>query len=164
VRLRNVFNQAWEKNWGFVPLTEAEAEHMAKEMKPLLMPEMTLIAEIDNEPVGFVICLPDFNVALRQINGRLTRFGFPSGLIKLLYFKRRIRTARFGALGVVEKYRRAGIAETVVLRIIEEGAKRGFTGELSMTLEDKVMVNRFIEAMGAARYKTYRIYQRQLVP
>jgi GNAT superfamily N-acetyltransferase len=162
VRLRRVFNQAWEKNWGFVPLTEAEAEHMAKEMKPLLMREMTLIAEIDKEPVGFVICLPDLNVALRHINGRLTRFGLPIGLIKLLYYKSRIRTARFGALGVVEKYRRAGIAEALTLRIIQEGSSRGFTAELSMTLEDNVMVNRFIEAMGASHYKTYRIYRRSV--
>jgi GNAT superfamily N-acetyltransferase len=162
VRLRRIFNQAWEKNWGFVALTEAEAEHMAKEMKPLLMREMTLIAEIDNEPVGFVICLPDINVALRHINGRLTRFGLPIGLIKLLYYKSRIRTARLGALGVVEKYRRAGIAEALTLRIIQEGASRGFTAELSMTLEDNVMVNRFIEAMGASHYKTYRIYSKAI--
>lgn len=162
VRLRKIFNQAWEKNWGFVPLTEIEADHMAKEMKPLLVPEMALIAEIDDEPVGFVVCIPDLNVALRHINGRLTRFGFPIGLIKLLYFKSRIRTARLGALGVVEKYRRAGIAEVLVLRIIQEGFKRGITGELSMTLEDNVMVNRFIEAVGAARYKTYRIYSKPI--
>jgi GNAT superfamily N-acetyltransferase len=162
LRLRNVFNQAWQKNWGFVPLTEAESEHMAKEMKPLLIPEMSLIAEIDGEPVAFVFCLPDINVALRHINGRLFHFGLPIGLIKLLYYKSRIRTARFGALGVIEKYRRAGIAETLVLKIIEEGAKRGFTAELSMTLEDNVMVNRFIEAMGADKYKTYRIYEKAL--
>lgn len=161
-RLRKIFNQAWEKNWGFVPLTEPEAEHMAKEMKPLLVPEMALIAEIDAEPVAFVVCIPDLNVALRHINGRLTRFGFPIGLIKLLYYKARIRTARLGVLGVVEKYRGAGIAEALVLRIIREGARRGLTGELSMTLEDNVRVNRFIEAMEADKYKTYRIYNKTL--
>ena len=68
------------------------------------------------------------------------------------------------ALGVVENYRRAGIAEVLVLQVMDEAFKRGFTGELSMTLEDNVMVNRFIEAMGAAQYKTYRIYQRGLNP
>ena len=161
-RIRAVYNQAWEKNWGFVPFTEAEFEHMAKEMKPLLIPPATLIAEIGNEPVGFVIGVPDINVALRHINGRLTTFGLPIGLLKLLYYRTKIRTGRLVALGVVEKYRRCGIAEMLVLQVMDEAFKRGFTGELSMTLEDNVMVNRFIEAMGAARYKTYRIYQRGL--
>ncbi len=163
-RIRAVYNQAWEKNWGFVPFTEAEFEHMAKEMKPLLIPPATLIAEIGNEPVGFVIGVPDINVALRHINGRLTTFGLPIGLLKLLYYRTKIRTGRLVALGVVEKYRRCGIAEMLVLQVMDEAFKRGFTGELSMTLEDNVMVNRFIEAMGAARYKTYRIYQRGLNP
>ena len=161
-RLRTVYNQAWEKNWGFVPFTQDEFDYMAREMKPLIAPEAALLAEIGDEPVAFVIAVPDINVALRNINGRLTRFGFPIGLIKLLYYKTKIRTARLVALGVVEKYRRAGIAETLVLRLMEEAFKRGFTGELSMTLEDNFMVNRFIEAVGAARYKTYRIYSRPL--
>ena len=161
-RLAAVFNEAWKNNWGFVPFTQAEAEHMAKEMRPIIDPRMTLIAEIDNAPVAFVICVPDINVALKRINGRLTRFGLPIGLIKLLWYRRKIRQARFVALGVLEKYRRAGIAEMLVLQVMEEGASRGFTAELSMTLEDNVMVNRFIETMGAAKYKTYRIYRRAI--
>jgi GNAT superfamily N-acetyltransferase len=162
-RIRTIYNQAWEKNWGFVPFTETEMDHMAREMKPLIIPEAMLIAEIGDEPVGFVIGVPDINVALRHINGRLTRFGLPIGLIKLLYYRfLEIRTGRLIALGVVEKFRRAGIAEMLVLGLMDVALKRGFTGELSMTLEDNVMVNRFIEAMGAAKYKTYRIYSRRL--
>jgi len=161
-RLRTIYNQAWEENWGFVPFTEGEFDHLAREMKPLIVPQGTLLAEIGDEPVGFVIGVPDINVALRHINGRLTRFGFPIGLIKLLYYRTKIRTGRLVALGVVEKYRRAGIAETLVLRLMDEAFKRGFTGELSMTLEDNVLINRFIESLGAARYKTYRIYSRPL--
>ena len=161
-RLRTIYNQAWEKNWGFVPFTEAEFDHLAHEMKPLIVPQGTLLAEVGDEPVGFVIAVPDINVALRHINGRLTRFGFPIGLIKLLFYKTKIRTGRLVALGVVEKYRRAGIAETLVLRLMDEAFKRGFTGELSMTLEDNFMINRFIEGLGAKRYKTYRIYRRSL--
>jgi GNAT superfamily N-acetyltransferase len=133
---------------------------MATEIRPIIDPRMTLIAEVDNAPVAFVICVPDINVALQRMNGRLTRFGLPIGLIKLLYYRRKIRTARFIALGVVEKYRRAGIAERLVLQVMEEGASRGITGELSMTLEDNTMINRFIEAVGATKYKTYRIYRR----
>ena len=159
-RLAAVFNEAWKNNWGFVPFTDAEAKHMATEMRPIIDPRMTLIAEIDNAPVAFVICVPDINVALRHLNGRLTRFGLPIGLIKLLYYRRKIRTVRFVALGVLGRYRRAGIAETLVLQVMEEGVSRGFKGELSMTLEDNVMINRFIEAVGATKYKTYRIYRK----
>jgi GNAT superfamily N-acetyltransferase len=160
-RIRTIYNQAWEKNWGFVPFTEAEMDHMAKEMKPLIVPEAMLIAEIGHDPVGFVIGVPDINVALRHINGRLTCFGLPIGLLKLLYYRFfKIRTGRLIALGVVEKFRRAGIAEMLVLGLMDAAFKRGFTGELSMTLEDNVMVNRFIEAMGASKYKMYRIYSK----
>jgi GNAT superfamily N-acetyltransferase len=133
-RLREIYNEAWKDNWGFVPFTESEFEFMAKELKQLVVPEFTLIAEIADEPVGFILCVPDINVALRKINGRLTSYGFPIGLAKLLYYKSRIRTARLIALGVKPKYRRGGIAEMLVLRIIEDAMiKRGFTGELSMT-------------------------------
>jgi hypothetical protein len=162
-RLRQIFNQAWQKNWGFVPFTGAEFEFMTDEMKPLLVPEFTWIAEMGDEPIGFTLCLPDINVALRHVNGRLTRFGLPIGLIKLLYYKRLIRKGRLIALGVVEKYRHAGVAEMLVLRVMEETMiKRGITGELSMTLEDNVMINRFVEAIGAQRYKTYRIFKKTL--
>jgi GNAT superfamily N-acetyltransferase len=164
-RLREIYNQAWEKNWGFVPFTEEEIQFMTKELKPLLVPEFAWIAEIGKKPVGFTLCLPDINVVLRDLNGRLTRFGFPSGLIKLLFYKKRIRKGRLIALGVVEKYRRAGIAEMLVLRVMEETMiKRGITGELSMTLEDNFMINRFLEAIGAERYKTYRIYSKSIEP
>ena len=136
---------------------------MAKELKPIIVPQATLIAEIDGEPVGFVIAVPDINVAFRRINGRLFRFGLPIGLVKLLYYRTKIRTGRLIALGVVEKHRRSGIAEMLVLNVMEAAFKRGYTGELSMTLEDNVMVNRFIEAVGASRYKTFRTYQRSLI-
>jgi len=162
-RLREIFNQAWEKNWGFVPFTEAEIEFMTEELKPLIVPEFAWIAEIGCEPAGFTLCLPDINVVLRDLNGRLTRFGLPIGLIKLLRYKNRVQKGRLIALGVVEKYRHAAIAEMLVLRVMEETMiKRGITGELSMTLEDNYMINRFLEAIGAERYKTYRIYNKSI--
>ena len=162
-RLREIYNDAWKENWGFVPFTEKEFEFMAKELKQLVVPEFTLIAEVGDEPVGFILCVPDINVAFRKINGRLTTYGLPIGLAKLLYHKSRIRTARLIALGVKPKYRRGGIAEMLVLRIIEDAMiKRGFTGELSMTLEDNHLINRFLAAIGAKKYKTYRIYRRRI--
>ena len=134
---------------------------MTEELKPLLVPEFAWIAEIEDEPVGFILALPDINVVLRDLNGRLTRFGLPIGLIKLLFYKKHIRKGRLIALGVIEKYRRAGIAEMLVLRVMEETMiKRGITGEISMTLEDNFMINRFLESIGAQRYKTYRIYSK----
>jgi ribosomal protein S18 acetylase RimI-like enzyme len=162
-RLREIYNDAWKENWGFVPFTEKEFEFMAKELQQLVVPEFTLIAEVGDEPVGFILCVPDINVAFRKINGRLTSYGLPIGLAKLLYHKSRIRTARLIALGVKPKYRRGGIAEMLVLRIIEDAMiKRGFTGELSMTLENNHLINRFLAAIGAKKYKTYRIYRRRI--
>ena len=163
-RLREVYNQAWEKNWGFVPFTPREFDFMTHELKPIVEPEFTLIAEIGDRPAGFILCVPDINVALRRINGRLTWFGLPIGLAKLLYYKRRIRTVRLVALGVVAKYRRHGIAEILVLRAIESVMiRRGFDqGECSLVLEDNHMMNRFLGAIGAEKYKTYRIYSRRL--
>jgi ribosomal protein S18 acetylase RimI-like enzyme len=162
-RLREIYNQAWEKNWGFVPFSESEIEYMTKELKPIVVPDWTLIAEVNGEPVGFILGVPDINVALQKIDGRLTRWGLPIGLIQLLYHKSRIKKARLIALGVIEKYRRAGVAEMLVLQVMEEGMiKRGFSFELSMTLEENRMINRFLEAIGATKYKTYRIYRRRL--
>ena len=164
-RIRAIYNEAWEKNWGFVPFSEKEFAYMTKEMKPLLLPDLIWLAEIGGEPVGFILCVPDINVALKKINGRLTTFGVPIGLAKLLYYKSRLKTVRLVALGVVPKYRRHGIAEMLVLHIIEEAMlKRGFIGECSLILENNVMMNRFLEAIGAEKYKTYRIYRRSLPP
>jgi ribosomal protein S18 acetylase RimI-like enzyme len=157
--IRAIYNEAWEKNWGYVPFSEKEFAYMTKEMKPLLLPDLIWLAEIGNEPVGFILCVPDINVALKKINGRL----LPFGLAKLLYYKSRIKTVRLVALGVVPKYRRHGIGEILVLKIIENAMlKRGFIGEASLILENNVMMNRFLEAIGAEKYKTYRIYRRGL--
>src|SRR5438552_18079563 len=121
---------------------------MSLELRQLIIPDFTLIAEVGDEPAGFILCVLDINVALSHINVRLTTFGFPIVLLKLLYYKSRIRTARLIALGVIEKYRRAGIAEMLVLRIVEDAMiKHAFTAETSITLEDNVIIKRFLEAI-----------------
>ena len=79
-RLRQIYNDAWKGNWGFVPFTEAEFEHLTAEMKPLLRPDFIAIAEVNGQAVGFILALPDINVAFQKINGRLTTFGIPIGL------------------------------------------------------------------------------------
>jgi len=162
-KLREIYNRAWEKNWGFVPFTEKEFDFMAREMKPLLVSDLVWLAEIEDEPVGFILCVPDINVALKKTDGRLTTFGLPIGLAKLLYYKSRLKSVRLVALGVIAKYRRHGIAEMLVLHSIEEAMlKRGCIGEASLILENNVMMNRFLEAIGLEKYKTYRIYRRRL--
>ena len=159
--LRELYNEAWQNNWGYVPFTPAEFDYMTKELKPIVIPDMTLIAEVEGQPAGFILCVPDINDALRHLNGRLTTFGLPIGLAKLLYHKSRLKRMRLVALGVVPKFRRHGVAEMLVLRIIEDGMlQRGYFGECSLTLEDNHMINRFMEAIGADPYKTYRIYRR----
>ena len=164
-KLLQIYNEAWKNNWGFVQFTEREFEFMTQELKPILVADFVWLAEIKGEPVGFILCVPDINVALKKINGRLTTFGLPIGLAKLLYYKSRIKTVRLVALGVLPKYRRHGIAEMLVLRIIEEAMiKRGLVGEASLILENNRMMNRFLEAIGAEKYKTYRIYRRSLAP
>jgi GNAT superfamily N-acetyltransferase len=162
-RLRQIYNEAWRNNWGFVPFSEKEFEFMTRELKPILLPEYVWLAEVENEPVAFILCVPDINVALKKINGRLTTFGLPIGLAKLLYYKRRLKSVRLVALGVLPKFRRHGIAEMLVLRSIEEAMlKRGCTGEASLILESNRMMNRFLEAIGLEKYKTYRIYRKAL--
>jgi GNAT superfamily N-acetyltransferase len=162
-RIREIYNDAWRNNWGFVPFSEKEFEFMTHELKPILVPEFVWIAEIDGKPAGFILCVPDINVALGKINGRLTNFGLPIPLVKLLYFKSRIKSVRLVALGLIPKYRRNGIAEMLVLRTIEEAMiKRGCVGEASLILENNRMMNRFLEAIGLEKYKTYRIFRRRL--
>jgi len=162
-RLRSIYNEAWQNNWGFVPFTEAEFAHLTNEMKPLVRPDFTAIAEFDGQAIGFILGVPDINVAFQKINGRLTTLGIPIGLAKLLYYKARLKKARLIAMGVRPKFRRLGVAEMLVLHVMEKGMiKAGFSAELSMTLENNVLVNRFIEAVGATKYKTYRIYSKSI--
>jgi len=164
-RIRDIYNAAWRKNWGFVPFTPKEFEFMTNELKPIIERDFTLIAEMEGKPAGFVLCVPDINVAIRHVrDGRLTRFGLPIGLAKLLYHKRRIKNVRLVALGIVPEYRRHGIAEILVLRVIESViVQRGYSGgECSLVLEDNHLMNRFLASIGADKYKTYRIYRRRL--
>ena len=162
-RIREIYNQAWRDNWGFVPFTEKEFDFMTRELKPILLPEYVWLAEIERRPVGFILCIPDINAALKKIKGRLTAFGLPIGLAKLLYHKSRIRRVRLVALGLLPECRRNGIAEMLVLRTIEEAMiKRGCVGEASLILENNLLMNRFLEAIGLEKYKTYRIYRKAL--
>jgi len=159
-RCLKVYNEAWEKSWGFVKMTDAEFLHLARDLKKYAVEDLILLAEVDGEPAGFCVTLPDFNEATRPLNGRLTTWGLPIGLVKLLRNMRQIKTGRMAVLGVVEKFRRRGVAELFILRSLEHGMlSLGYTGaELGWTLEHNDLINRTIEKVGGKRYKTYRLY------
>lgn len=163
-RCRLIYNEALENNWGSVRMTDAEFHHLAEGIRRFADPGALLFAEVAGEPVGFSMTLPDLNEALKPLNGRLMRFGLPTGLWRLYRGLKRIRTGRLLAFGVLEPYRRRGIAEALILRTLEYCTQQlNYTGaELSWTLEDNDLINRAIEAAGGRRYKTYRIYQREL--
>jgi len=151
-----VYSKAWSRNWGFVPMTKEEFLAMGKEMKQILVPEFVLIGEVGDRVVGFALALPDINQALKPAGGRL----FPVGLLKILYYQRLIKDLRVVALGVVEEYRTAGVAAGFYAALIENARRLGYKDcEMSWILEDNVLMNRSLQALGAKRYKTYRIYE-----
>lgn len=162
-RSKAVYDGAWQKNWGYVPMTDAEFFHFAESLMGLVDPSLLLLAEVDGRPVGFALTLPDFNEALKPLNGRLFNWGLPLGLLKFRRNCRKIVTGRLVALGVLETHRRRGITEMLILRTLENGLALGFKhAELSWTLEDNTLINQAIEAVGAKVYKTYRIYQKRI--
>lgn len=163
-RCRNVYNDTRAGGWGFVRLTEAEFRYFAKRIAEIAVADQVLLAEVDGRPVGFSVTLPDVNEAIRPLNGRLSRFGLPIGLVRLLWRLRHVKTARMLVLGLVEGYRRRGIAELLILKTLRYGRDvLGYTGaELSWTLEDNAPINQMIEAVGARRYKTYRIFEKPI--
>ena len=154
-RVKEIYNSAWEKNWGFVPMTDREIDYMAQELLQIIDPDLLLFAEIEEEPVAFVLALPDFYVALKHTNGRL----FPLGLLKLLWHKRKIDTARVLAFGIKKEYREQGIDALMYYEAYKIGVAKGYRrGEMSWILEDNTLMNRAAENMGATLYKRYRIY------
>lgn len=151
-----VYNSAWSRNWGFVPMTRDEFTGSAKEMKQILDPDFVLLGEVGDRVVGFALALPDINVALKRANGRL----FPFGLLKILYYGRLVKRLRVIALGVVEEFRTAGVAAAFYATLIRNGRLKGYEeGEMSWVLEDNVLMNRSVRALGARHYKTYRVYE-----
>jgi len=155
-RIWNIYNSAWSRNWGFVPATRDEFWFMAKEMKSIVNPELLLLGEADGETVAFTLALPNVNQALKHAHGRL----FPTGLLKILYHQRRINGFRVLTLGVIEKNRTAGLAAAMYLALTDAGAKLNYGDcEFSWVLEDNILMNRSLRAIGARIYKTYRIYE-----
>jgi GNAT superfamily N-acetyltransferase len=158
-RVRAIYNAAWSRNWGFVPMTKAEFDYTANDLKRILDPNLAFIAEDNGRPVGFSLALPDLNVALKHINGRL----FPFGIFKVLYYSRQIHSARVLTMGVIDEYRGRGIDTLFYLESFQRGTSHGYDwAETSWILEDNTLMKRAMEMMGGKVYKRYRIYEKPL--
>ncbi len=156
-RFLEVYNSAWEKNWGFVPLTEREIQDYAKELRPVLDENWAMLAEKDGETVGAALTLPDFNQALRPANGRL----FPFGWAKIMRARSKIDAVRVFALGVKPEYQHTGVAAGFYIEHFEMAAKTPQTGgEMGWILESNTAMNRGMEAMGGRLVKRFRLYER----
>ena len=157
--VRNIYNRAWEKNWGFVPFTPAEFDHMAATMKQVVNPRITAILEIEGEPIGFAVPLPDVNQALKVANGRL----FPLGLIKILLAARRINRIRVPILGLVPEYRNKGFDVVLYHHIWQTATDLDLARcEMSWILEDNLPMRHALERTGCHVHRTYRVYDRRV--
>jgi hypothetical protein len=158
-RLRVLYCTAWERNWGFVPPTEAEFRRIATELKPIFDPRCTVCAEVDGEMVACLVSVPDINQALKGTNGRL----FPLALLRLLLRKRYITQVRLLLLGIDERYRGLGLYPLLIAEWHRQLEGTGYArAEFSWVLEDNRDINHPAEAGGARRYKTYRLYEKAL--
>jgi len=160
-RIKELYNAAWEKNWGFVPMTEHEIDHLAEQFKPVVIPDLVPMAEKDGKLIGFGIALPDLNVVFRRHrSGRL----FPM-ILDLLWslWMKRIRRARILLLGVHPEYRGKGIDAMLYHWIwTKSGERRIYWGEAGWILEDNPAMNAGLEKMTFRVYKTYRLYDRSI--
>jgi hypothetical protein len=157
----NLYNSAWEMNWGFIPLTESEFRYMAGKIRKIMDPSLALIAEIEGKPVAFALSLPDYNELLMQTNGRLLPFGF----LKILFGKRKIKKIRLILLGIVKGYRNRGIDISIYLQMFKNCRIRGYQScEISWILEDNNQVIDAVHRIGGAPGKIYRIYGKSLQP
>ncbi len=152
-----VYNNAWSKNWGFVPMTKEEILHAADDLKQIADEDYLLIGEKDGKPVAFCVTLPNINEVLIKIkNGKL----FPTGIFKLLTGMKKTTTVRVLMLGVIKELQNAGLGPAFYLESFKVGKRKGIIGgEFSWILEDNIAMNKGAEAMGASNYKTYRLYQ-----
>jgi len=158
--IKEIYNDAWKENWGFSPVADEEFHHLAVEMKPLLDPDMVLIAEISGKPAAFALAVPDFNEAQIHLNGRLMT---PWALAKTLFLTMvwpKLRSIRIILLGVKKEYRTLGLGIPMYRHLFETALIKGYrAGEASWILEDNKPMVAALEAMGGRVYKKYRIYR-----
>lgn len=158
--VREIFNEAWKKNWGFIPLTEAEFDAVAKDLKFIIDTDFAHIAEMEGKPVGFSIGIPNINEILKTMNGNL----FPFGIFKLLWNKRKLNTLRTALMGVIPEHQGKGIDALLHHRSIQNGLKgeNKTESEMSWVLESNPEMIRVAERIGGKLDKTYRMYSKSL--
>jgi hypothetical protein len=161
-----LFNDAWADNWGFVPLSEAETDQMARQLKMLLNAKLIWFAEFEGEPIGFIVALPNLNEAIADLDGRLLPFGWAKLLWRLKVSG--VSSARIPLMGVRRSFQRGLLGTLVPFLLIDavrrEGLKLGYRStELSWILEDNAAMCGIIEALGGVPYKTYRLYEKAMV-
>ncbi|MDE1192432.1 MAG: hypothetical protein PW786_09875 [Arachidicoccus sp.] len=160
-KIKEVYNSAWDKNLGFTPMTDAEFNYAAKDMKLILDPEFCIVAEHEGKIIGFALALPNINEALIKVKrGRL----LPTGIFKLLTGKKKVKSLRILLLGVIEGYRKAGIEMNFYSTIIDNVKKNKKINEVeaSWILEDNLMMRKAIEDINGKIYKRYRIFEKQI--
>ncbi|HWA57394.1 MAG TPA: hypothetical protein VG692_09080 [Gemmatimonadales bacterium] len=161
-KVKELYNKAWEKNWGFIPMTDKELDFLAEQFKPVAIPDLIPFAEKDGQVIGFGLCLPDLNsVFRRHRSGRLT----PALLADLLYHLKfqKFNRLRILLLGILPEWRGKGVDAMLYHWIWTRGGKLGFTwGEAGWILEDNPAMNAGLEKMEFTVYKTYRLYDRPL--
>lgn len=154
-----IFCRAWQHNWGFVPPTEREAHHTVADLRRVVDHRLVLCADVDGQTIGFLIAIPDLHQAFKGTGGHL----FPRGLIRVLRWRRIVDQYRLILLGVLPEYRKTGVYALLAGALRERLRTLRFRRlELSWVLEDNVDTNSVAIAAGARRYKTYRIYQKEL--
>ncbi|WP_145202202.1 N-acetyltransferase [Sphingobium sp. B2] len=162
----NILNDAWGRNWGFVPITDAEIAHTGKKLKPIVFEDLIMIAELDGEPVAFMMTLPDLNEAIKPLNGAL----FPFGWAKLLWWLRKpkVRTMRVPLMGVLQRLQSSRLASQLAFMMIEAirleaiahyGATRG---EIGWVLDDNQGMNAIAQAINSKVNKVYQLYEKPL--
>lgn len=161
-KIKEVYNAAWEDNWGFVPMTDAEINFMAERLKPLLVEGLVWLVEGPQGPVAFLLAIPDFNEGLKPLRGHLLSPRL-LGFLPYALGWRVPSVCRVIILGVKEGYRARGLEAVMLTEGLKTGARLGFrAAEASWVLEDNVKMRRVIEAFGARVYKIYRLYERAL--
>lgn len=157
--IRENYHSIFGSIWGFVPITDAEFLHLANQLKKIIDPDLVLMAEVDNQLVGFIIGLPDMNQVLRKINGRL----HPLALLKVLWGQRKINGLRLLVGGVKEEHRNAGTSARLLYELTQVAIKKGFTKtEFSWVVEDNKTMHFILGKVGLKIRKTYRLYEQTL--
>ncbi len=158
-----IYNEAWEVNWGFVPFTDHEIEHLAKELKMILDPDLVIFVLVDGKPVGVGLTIPNVYQAMVKARPQPNNWSLPWTLAKFLWYRRKVDALRTLILGVVPEYRGMGIDALLYVESARAAFRKGYLRcEMSWILETNDMMNRILDRLGGEIYKTYRIYEKPL--